>query len=219
VIHTSGRSDRDYLIVGVVRGIPSEVSPAIELLDRFAPDAIGLGLSPDELGGLTEHFVGTSTEPVVPLATTEAAEVLGLVRFGEVQVPNPAFVRVIEWAQQKGVPIEAVDTPDEGYVNMFTDHIGYVELVRRTLRERKLTKRPPQAATPDDYVLNWDRQRSPGDDSVRFAIAREASLVREVKGLAPGKGRVAVLVDRERFDRVVSILGVPPPVGGTRVSG
>ncbi|MCI4360583.1 MAG: hypothetical protein L3J91_02680 [Thermoplasmata archaeon] len=219
MIHSTVHAERDYLVVGVVRGRPVDVAPAVQLLDGFRPQAVGLGLSVEELTGLAEHFAGTLTEPIVPLAPTEAAEVKGLVRFGEVRVPNPAFVRMIEWGREHTVPVEALDIGDEGYVTMFTDHISYFELVRRTLRERKLSKRPPAAETADDYMVQFDRARSPGHGSARFAEARETALVSAARGLVPNSRRVAVLVDRERFERVAGMLSASAPVAATRVPG
>ena len=208
MIRATQRAGRDYLLLGVVRGLPSEVAPVLEAIDAFRPDAIGVGVPPAELDGLNEHFVGTPTEPLVPLAAMEAAEIRGLVRYGEVHLPNPAFIGVLGWAKAHGVPVTALDPDDGEYVDLFTGHIGYLELVRRTLRERRLAKRPPTSPTPDEFVLEWDRTRSPGAGSARFAEAREAALVDGLRRLAPKAGRVGAVVDRERFDRVAARLRV-----------
>lgn len=219
MIHAVRRADRDYLVVGVVRGVPGEVDPALEALREFGPDAVGLGIARGELDGLEEHFVDTPTEPIVPLAAMEAAEVRGLVQFGEVVVPNPAFVRVLAWGRARGVPVEALDQDDEAFVETFTDHIGYFELVRRTLRERRLSKRPPRAASPDEFVLTWERTRSPGRGSGRFAAAREATLADGARRIAPSARRVAVLVDRERFEGVEGRLASAAGAPAARVPG
>jgi hypothetical protein len=198
------------LLVGVVRGLPSEVPLLRAALESFAPERLGVGLSSDEARGLTDQFAGTETEPIVPLAPTEEAEIRGLTRYGEVQVPHPGFLSAIEWGRRTGVPVEPLDTSDEGYATMFTDHISYLELVRRTLRERRLTKEPPEAANADEYVLAWDRTIGRGRESEGFARARDQALSEAAARLGAGRQRIAVVVDRERFDRVGGLISPAP---------
>jgi hypothetical protein len=199
------------LLVAPVRGVTTEAERAVGALDAFGPVAVGLGLSVEELRGLTDYFVLSEAEPVVPLTPTETSEVRGLVRFGEVRVPNPTFVRVIAWGRARSVPVEALDPSDERSASLFAEHIGYLELVRRTVREHRVSRAPPSPSTPDEYALAWDREVAPGRGSRSFAEARDRHLVREVARLAQGRGRVAVVVDRERFDPVRQLLekGVP----------
>ncbi len=205
------------LLVGPVRGITAEADRAVEALESFAPGAVGLGLSREELRGLTEYFVLSEAEPVVPLTPAETSEVRGLVRFGEVRVPNPSFVRAIAWGRSRNVPVEALDPSDEHTASLFTEHIGYFELVRRTVREHRVSRTPPSPSTPDEYAIAWEREVAPGRGSRAFAQARDRHLVRGVARLAEGRGRVAVLVDRERFDRVRDLLenGVPSEMADT----
>lgn len=210
MIDASFHSDGEYLVLGAVRGVVQDVEPLVAKVEAFAPRAVGLGLSFEEMTGLNDHFVHRAYEPLVPLTRTETAELHGLGRLAEVRVPHPAFVRVLEWARDRSVPVEALDPSDEGYTTLFTENIGYLELVRRTLNERKLTRRPPDASTPDDYALQWERGIAAGRGSRRFLAAREATIVAGARRLAARDGRVAVVVDRERFDGVASRLQAPP---------
>ncbi|MCI4330565.1 MAG: hypothetical protein L3K19_01795 [Thermoplasmata archaeon] len=200
-----------FLLVGVVRGLPSEVPPLVGALNAFAPERVGVGLSSDEARGLEDHFGATETEPIVPLAPTEEAEIRGLSRFGEVQVPHPGFLGALDWGRVNQVPVEPLDTSDEGYATMFTDHISYLELVRRTLRERRLTKNPPAAANGDEYVMTWERTVGGGRESERFALARDGALASAALRLGVGRRTVAIVVDRERFERVSTLMAAPRP--------
>ena len=209
MIQASARNGADLLLLGIVRGLDSEVSAALEAVDRFRPSAIGLALSDDEANGLREHFVGTDAEPLVPLMGTEAAEIRGLTRFGEVRVPNPAFVALMEWAGKRSVPVEAVDPSDDRYAEMFADHIGYFELVRRTVRERRLVRSPPSAPDADAYAIEWHRSLGRGRDSLRLAQARELALAERLRSLSGRYPRIAIAVDRERFAEVRDRLSAP----------
>lgn len=196
----------DVLLLAPVRGLASEVAPMTAALEGFGPAAIGLGVSSEELRGLLEYFVVADGEPVVPLTNNELNEVRGLVRFGEVRVPNPSFVEALRWGNRRSVPVAALDPTEEGSAELFAEHIGYVELVRRTVRERRAGRDPPTPATPDAYALEWERRVGRGRGSRALARARDAHLAREAASLAAGRARIAVLVDRERFDGVRALL-------------
>ncbi len=199
------------LLVAPVRGLTSEAALLAEALDGFRPDSVGLGLSAEEYHGLATYFVRSAAEPIVPLSPAETGEVRGLVRFGEVRVPNPSFLTAIDWAEGRGVRAEPLDPSDERSASLFAEHIGYLELVRRTVRERGVGRRPPAPSTPDEFALEWDREVSGGRGSREFARARDRHLVREARRLGSDDGRVAIVVDRERFDGVRELFDREPP--------
>lgn len=203
------RAGSDLLLAAPVRGLAAEVPLLTEALDRYAPAAIGLGVSDEELRGLVDYFVVADGEPVVPLTATEFNEVRGLVRFGEVRVPNPSFVEAIRWGHRRSVPVAALDPSEEEAAALFTEHIGYLELVRRTVSERRAGRDPPAPATPDAYALEWESRVAGGRGSRALARARNAHLVREIGALAAGRSRLAVVIDRERFDGVRALLREP----------
>lgn len=213
--------DERILLIGAVRGLLRESYPAVDELERFHPDRVGMGLSPEELRGLSEYFADAEGETTVHLVETEMSEVRALSRWGEVRVPNPTFVRVLEWARHRSVGVAALDPPDEGAADMFTAHVGYVELVRRTLREKTLSRSPPDASTPDEFAQRWTEELSPGAGSRALALKRDRYLANGADELLRGGQRVALVVDRERFGSVRSLIAVPraePPRGGGALS-
>ena len=199
------------LLLGPVRGLAQEADRVVESLETFSPRAVGLGLSPEEMRGLVEFFVDAAAEPVVPLTGPETSEVRGLVRFGEVRVPNPSFVGALRWARVRRIATEPLDPSDERSATLFTEHIGYVELVRRTVAERRVGRNPPAPSTADEFALTWDREIAKGRGSQAFARARDRHFVRAASRLALEGDRTALVVDRERFASVRSLLegGVP----------
>jgi hypothetical protein len=200
-------------VLGAVRGLVSEGHRVRDRLGTLQPAAVGIAVSADELRGLRDYFVGGGAEPVVPLATTEAAEVRALARYGEVSVPNPSVLEAIRWSDAAQVPVEPLDPSDDRYASLFANSIGYFELVRRTLRERRLVKRAPEAATADEFVRTWSDTIEHGAGSRRLRQRRDAAVV---EAAAPLRGRyqpLVVLVDRERFDGLVTALdGARAPV-------
>ena len=197
------------LLLAPVRGLSSEVPRLVSEITAFSPARIGIGLSSGEMQSLETYFVTSEAEPIVPLTSNETSEVRGLVRFGEVRVPNPSFVEVLRWAHGRGVPVTALDPDDDHTASLFAQHIGYIELVRRTVRERRVSRSPPTPSSPDEFALAWDREVAAGRGSRNFAAARDLFLVRQVPNLAADQRRLAIVVDRERFDSVRGLIQSP----------
>jgi hypothetical protein len=201
----------EILLVGAVRGYVPEVPDVVGTLERFGPQAVGVGLSEEELNGLVEYFAGADAEEVVPLTQVERQEVGGLSRFGEVRVPNPAYIAILEWATARRIPVSPLDASDLGAADMFTRNIGYIQLVRRTLREHRLGRYPPPAKDPDEYALKWDRTLASGAGSKGFIGERDAYLATAALELSASYRRVGIVIDRERFDLVARAMSSGPP--------
>jgi hypothetical protein len=204
------RAPADLLLVGAVRGLESESPLVLGAIEQFDPRAVGVGLSAEEAKGLRDYFVTSEAEPVVPLTSNEAGEVRGLVRFGIVRVPNPTFIDLFGWADLRNLPVEPLDPGEDVSADLFAENIGYLELVRRTVRERSVGRRPPTPSSADEFALAWDREVAGGRGSRAFARSRDAHLVEGVVRLGQSAGRVAVVVDRERFPSVLELLRAPP---------
>ncbi|MCI4319871.1 MAG: hypothetical protein L3J87_02310 [Thermoplasmata archaeon] len=182
----------------------SEASLAVAELERFRPSVVGVGLSAEELTGLTDYFVGTDSEPLVPLTSAETAEIRGLARFGEVRVPHPTFLAALEWARRAQVKVAPLDPSEEALADQFTEHVSYLELVRRTVRERGMIRHPPEAASADEFVLAWDHRLTPGSGSARLHEARERGIADQLAKLGGVGARTVGIVDRERLAGIVA---------------
>jgi hypothetical protein len=190
-------------VLGAIRGFVPDALKVVEALDEFRPTAVGVGASPEELRGFQEAFGVNPVEPFVNLYPNEAAEARELARFGEVHLPRPAVDLAIRWASEHGASIAALDPSDEVYGDMFTQHVGYFALVGRTVRERRLTRRPPKVSSPDELVLRWDAELNGGRGTRGLAWAREQAEAEGILDLHASAARVAAIVDRERFDGVL----------------
>lgn len=204
---------RSATFLVVVRGLQSEAAAVEAALDRADPAAVGLIASPEELAGLAEYFVGQPGEPLVPLSGVEEAELRGLARFEEVATPTPAVLAALEWASTHGRPTVPLDWSDDEYDERFAARVGYVELVRRTRRERRLQRQPPRAEAPEQFIASWERVLRGSAGSERLAQEREVAAAERIRRAAAESGRLAVVVESERADGILRALGDrPPPV-------
>lgn len=208
----SARADRPapLLLLGAVRGLESEGASVESSLSAFRPDQILLGLSPEEVDALTEHFLAEGSEPWVPLAQAESAYARGLSTFGPVRLPSPSFVAAIRFAHAQELPLSGVEPSDDSYSALFVEHLGYLDLLRRTLGERSLVNAPPDADSPEAFAEAWEERSQKGAGSKRLAAARTRHVSEELRRIrgaprnatspsASLKNRSALVVDVERF--------------------
>ena len=204
------RAPYPLLLLGAVRGSEAEGDKVLGALDAYAPGEVDLGLSPEEVRALGEHFLTGGSEPWVPLAASEAGYARGLARFGPVRVPSPAFVTTLRWAHDHGVEPRGVEPSDEHYGELFYQHLGFFDLVLRTRAERSLARAPPEHDTPEGYAEAWEARAQTGRGSRRLVEARARHVVERLRDLhrsptgsggasASLKNRRALVVDVERF--------------------
>jgi hypothetical protein len=211
--------DPRVTLLGVIRGLVAEASAVQAALEEIRPDAIGLALSAEEVQGLRDYFVAKPVEPFVPILGSEATEIRVLAQFGEVRIPHPGFLATVGWADARGTPTEPVDPNEETYAEMFGTTIGYTELVRRTLRERRLLRRPPHVDSAEGFVLFWDQTLNGRGASRRLAEKRDAAAATEVVRLRRRHPSVAIVAERERIEGLARALAAAPAASGSGPAG
>lgn len=204
MIAGSPPGDPEVRILGAIRGFVPDGIAVTEALNVFRPSAVGVGASPEELTGFQQGFTDTAVEPLVSLYPNESVEARELARFGEVHLPRPAVVAAVRWALEQGAVVSALDPSDEVYGEMFTRYVTYFSLVGRTIRERRLTRRPPSVGSADELVLRWDAELNGGRGTRRLAWAREQAEAEAIVRLHEESSRVAAVVDRERYEGVLA---------------
>lgn len=198
----------------VLPGLESEGEAVRAELERSDPSTVGLVASPEELAGYAEYFVGQAGEPLVPLSGAEEAELRGLARFGEVAAPSPALLSALEWAGARGRPTLALDWSDAEYDESFAADVSYLELVRRTRRERALVRHPPSAEGPEAFIDRWDRTLRGHRGSARLAQRREQAAASRIRSASAATPRLVVVVERERAVGILAALEAGAVVTG-----
>lgn len=185
------------LVVDTVLGLESEEQVVADALAAFEPDAVALGVSPEELEGLGD-YLEASGEPPQPEPDRYAE---GLMEFGATSLPPPSLLAAVTAARDRGLPLEALDLPEEAYTEAFTDLVSTWQLFWNTRREKKLARNPPDVESAREYALVWDAKRQKASGLARLADRREAHMADRIRDVAA------------RFDRVAAVVETPRAVG------
>jgi hypothetical protein len=190
------------LVVESVYGLETEERLVGDAVAAFGPDAVALGVSPEELEGL-EEYLDASGDPPTPEPDRYAE---GLAQFGPISLPPPSLLTAASAARERGVPLEALDLPEETYTETFTDEVSTWQLFWNTRREKKLARNPPDAASARDYAMAWDRERRKSDGLARLEAKRELHMASRLRDLAADNDRVLAVVETARVDGIVDEL-------------
>lgn len=201
--------DREVHVLGTVRGLASEAARVEAAMVRLEPQAIALGVGPEDLDGLRKLQGGAEYEHEYSEADEVYAHYLG--QFGPVQLPPPDLVAAVRVADARGIPVLALDLPEVAYVEAFTQEISGFQLLRYNRRIHKLARKPPAAEDPMAFHLWWDQQVGKLEGFARLERRREQHMAAQLLAAKAPPGRVLVLVEAARADGFVRALEAPPP--------
>lgn len=197
-------------LVGIVVGLVEEADRIETLVEGSAPDRLALGISPGELATLEAMVAGEVEEEVAP-STSDVDEAYArhLSRFGAVRLPPPAYVRAVEIAAEQDLPVRPLDLDEEAFTETYTDHVGVLDLIRKSRRERRLAKHGVEADDAAEFADRWEARLLEIKGLRRVEEAREGHMARRLEAVCSTPGRVLAIVDRVRRPGVARRLGSP----------
>jgi hypothetical protein len=186
----------------VIRGLVSEGEKVRQVLRSTKFDVVGLSISPEELDAIASN----PDLKVPPSSTEEEVYMRELRRFGPVEKPPPCFVEAVQLASSLDLKCHALDMGEEEFTELYCNEISGLELIRHSLRLKRLSKMTFRSKTPGDLVLEIDAFLNRYTGHRRVEEAREAYISSSIESLCSKGLDVLALVERERFNGVLSRL-------------
>jgi len=198
--------DSKIRIVGVVRGLKSEAEKVSKAFAEFKPEVVAMSVSKEEIAGLRDY---AKVPYEVEMSRYEELYAKNLARFGDVFLPPPCFLAVLEEADKAGIEIVGVDMDDDTHSAAYCALVSGGELFRHSTRFNLLKIRSFKADTPEEFAKEWDRRVNNLRGFKELEKEREVFIAKEIARLATGKGRrILSVIDSERSDGVKALLTV-----------
>ncbi len=194
-------------LVPVIRGPVSEGERVRDLFRDAPYEAIALSISPGEL----EALKADPNVQMAPSSSTEDLYLRELTKFGPVQKPPPCFVEAVRVSGSMGMSCFALDMGEEEFTELYCNEVSGWEMIRYSLRLKKLFKASIPGETPEDLVMNIDSILTDFKGHRRVEESRETHISSRIVDLS-GRGlTLLALVDRERLEGVIQKLqGMAP---------
>lgn len=197
---------RDFHILGTITGLVSEADRVAQLFQDLAPDCVAVGIPENELAGLRAYITAGPDAPEPDDEDVEEGYSLALSRFGDVGVPPPDLMEAVRLALTAGVETFALDLDDDTYADAFTEEVSGIQLVRYSLKMRRLARRPPKAATAGEFALKWDSDVRKLKGFARLEKRRERKMADSLKAIPVGHTRILAVIELPRLEGVTTAL-------------
>ena len=200
--------DRTLYMLGVIKGLTSERKAVRSAFRKFKPDVIALYISEPELLGLQSVVDGKTKR--VPLSNYESIYARKLAfyaakdteKYGEVQVPPPGLVEGLELGLKFEVPVVALDLNEKQYADVFVHNVSTFQLVRHSMRIKKLNKKKFNVKTPEEFTLAWDQELTKLKGFGNLESARERHMAIRLLELKDKFKRILAILELERINGV-----------------
>ncbi len=193
-------------MLGVVHGLEREGRRVRQAFLGFEPDCCAVGIPTEDIETLRQC---RTSDEAADFDMTSEREVFfqHLAAYGTVTVPPADLVAAATLADEEDVPLEAIDLDDEAYTSLFTDEVSLLGLIYNRWRNRRVVKKPFDAASAEVFVMQWDSSFD-GTRSFRaIKRAQEKHMADRLWSLAGEFNRILAILPVERFDGVAARLG------------
>ena len=192
-------------LFGGIKGLLRDGEVLAEDLRKFTPDVMLITLSEEHIAGLRD-FLEHPYE--IQMSDYEIIYGVRLTMYGEVMTPPPVYIEAVKYSDSSGIPIIPMDMNEEAYGELYTSSMKTLDLVRHSIRKKRLLKKDFKDTNVEEFVRNWEKavNRIKGFriiDEERLAYIEEKmkSALLEYSGKS-----VFIIVDYEFIDRVEKFL-------------
>jgi hypothetical protein len=149
-----------------------------------------------------EGLAITDKEMSRPTNTEERIYIRGLSSFGEVVKPPPCFSAALK----SGIPVTPLDMDDEHYTAAYCRYVSTLDIMRQGRDQKSMLRHRFRAASPREFVLEWDRVVNRLRGYRALEASREMWLAKGACRMAEKYPKTLVVVEYERLHGVLKYL-------------
>ncbi len=197
--------NKELLFFGTIKGLVSERKILRNIVEKFKPELILLGISPEEMGGLKNYL-----KKPFNIEPDDYEIIYGkkLESFGEVGLPVPTYLEAFAISKKMNIEMLPLDIPDEHYAKIFTKNVNIFHLLLFNLRKKKIWRMDFNAKTPEDFVIKWDEEVNKISSYRNVEIERERYMSKKIKEDIEKRdeNKILVVIELERLQGVLKNL-------------
>jgi hypothetical protein len=188
----------------IINGLTSEAAEINKAYNKIKPDVVAMQISEAELDGLKRITEGEEFDYF--MSNYEQIYAKKLAAFGEVKVPPPCYESAMKLCLRDEVPVEPIDMDDIYYADVFCENVSTRDLIRHSLRVKKLRRKKFKVETAEEFVLAWDKEINKLKGFRNLETAREKYMGRELVRLSKKYSRILCIMELQRAEGVIAHL-------------
>ena len=195
--------DCEIDIIPIVKGLVFEKDKVIDALSKkdYETAAVSWGIEEIEAVRRRSEITGDNETNDLDIVYLHK-----LMKFGDVDMPDPAFTYAIDEFSEKGVAIIPLDMSDDEFSEAYCREVSTFDFLRENKIVGKAMKREFKAETPEEFALEWDSLINEVKGYRKMNAVKEQFIASQILDIAKYRRCVLALVDYERFDGIMSIL-------------
>ncbi len=198
------------LLVGTIPGFVPDGDRVQSAYDKHQPDAVALGIPPEDVDGLAALATNPSLAEEFPEPSPQDERFFSLLEpWGQTRVPSPDLDAAYARATSDGAPVSALDLDDEAHSSLYIKTVNFRTVIRSGRLLKKLLKATFDAADAYDLAVQWDRFQNRLKPLMAVEAAREEHMANGLRALAKDHARVLAVVHVARLEGVVDALSKP----------
>ena len=195
--------DCDIDIIPIVKGLISEEEKVTDALSKKEYEIAAVSWGIEEIEAVRRRNEITGDNETNDL---DIVYMYKLKQFGDVNMPDPAFTRAVDYFSEKGVAVIPLDMSDDEFAEAYCREVSTFDFLRENKIISKAMKREFTAETPEEFALEWDSIINEIKGYRKMNAVKEEFIAKQILDIAKYRRCVLALIDYERFEGVVSII-------------
>jgi len=127
-------------------------------------------------------------------------------KFGDTDIPSPAFSALVDICNDLSVPVLPLDMDEESYSNVYCSIIKTLELLREGRLARKAMKKKFDMTSAETFAVSWDKWVNDTKGFRELTRLREKYMANRIRLLSKDSKRMLAVVETERINGIMTIL-------------
>jgi len=123
-----------------------------------------------------------------------------------VRLPTPAYVKGLELATEREIPLLPLDMNDKEFTEKYCELIGAKAMVREAFYTRGVHRKKFNITSPEAFAADWDRRLNRPKAFRTLEKAREEHMASSLLNLTKKHRRILAIVEFERSAGVEQFL-------------
>ena len=196
--------DCDLDIIPIIKGLVSEKEKVIDAMSKKDYETAGVSWGIEEIEAVRRRDEITGDNETNDL---DVVYLYKLKTFGDVDMPDPAFTYAVDEFSKRNVSVIPLDMSDDEFAEAYCREVSTFDFLRENKIVVKAMKREFDSSSPERFIMEWDSLINEVKGYRKMNRVKEEFIAEQIRDIAKYRRNVLILVDYERFDGIMRILG------------
>lgn len=195
--------DCEVSVLPIVNGIQSEADRVRECFGNY--EAYGTTLGIEGIQAIKKRLQLNDEFEVSELDLAYAHRMEQLT--GQpVEMPSPAMCALVDECSKRDMNVIALDMNDSDFTEMYCETVKTWDFVKEHRLAKKGMKKRFDAATPEEFALQWDEFVNSVKGYREVSLKREQYIAEQIADVAKYRSDFMVVMEVERTSGIMKIL-------------